>query len=134
MAVWKIVLWSLAGVAALTPLIIFLVQRMRASYAEKHGVAMYATVTGYEPVKAFGRVSEVMKITLALQESGKSMREVVIQSRVPADAKIQKGAMLPIVIDPKNPKRVYPAGEKALKRVVLTGSREQRRQMKKQRM
>jgi hypothetical protein len=134
MAVWKIVLWSLAGVAALTPLIIFLVQRMRASYAEKHGVAMYATVTGYEPVKAFGRVSEVMKITLALQESGKSMREVVIQSRVPADAKIQKGAMLPIVIDPKNPKRVYPAGEKALKRVVLTGSRGQRRQMKKQRM
>lgn len=130
----KIVLWSLAGVAAISPLLWFLFQKWRASQAEKHGVAMYATVTGFEPVKAFGRPSEIVKIKLWLQESGQSGRELSLKSRVPPDQKIQIGMMLPIVFDPKTPDRVYPAGPEAMKRMKLTGSREQRRQMRKQKM
>jgi len=132
--VLKIVLWSLAGLAAVSPLLWFLFQRLLASRAEKNGIAMYATVTGFEPVKAFGRESEVIKIKLWLQESGQSGRELSLKTRVPPGQKIQVGMMLPIVFDPKTPGRVYPAGPDAMKRMKLTGSREQRRQMKKQRM
>ena len=130
----KIVLWSLAGIAAVSPLLWFLFQKWRSSQAEKHGVAMYATVTGFEPVKAFGRESEIVKIKLWLQESGHAGRELSLKSRIPPGQKIQAGMMLPIVFDPKSPNRVYPAGPEAMKRIKLTGSREQRRQMKKQRM
>jgi hypothetical protein len=132
--VLKIVLWSLAGLAAVSPLLWFLFQKWRSSQAEKNGVAMYATVTGFEPVKAFGRESEIVKIKLWLQESGQSGRELTLKTRVPPGQKIQAGMMLPIVFDPKTPDRVYPAGPDAMKRMKLTGSREQRRQMKKQRM
>ncbi len=130
----KIVLWSLAGVAAVSPLLWFLFQKLLASRAEKNGVAMYATVTGFEPVKAFGRPSEIVKIKLWLQESGQTGRELSLKTRVPPGQKIQNGMMLPIVFDPKTPNRVYPAGPDAMKRMKLTGSREQRRQMKKQKM
>ena len=130
----KIVLWSLAGVAAVSPLLWFLFQKLLASRAEKNGVAMYATVTGFEPVKAFGRPSEIVKIKLWLQESGQTGRELSLKSRVPPGQKIQAGMMLPIVFDPKTPDRVYPAGPDAMKRMKLTGSREQRRQMRKQKM
>jgi hypothetical protein len=132
--VLKIVLWSLAGLAAVSPLLWFLFQKWRSSQAEKNGVAMYATVTGFEPVKAFGRPSEIVKIKLWLQESGKSGREISLKSRLPPGQNIQAGMMLPIVFDPKTPDRVYPAGPDAMKRMKLTGSREQRRQMKKQKM
>jgi len=132
--VLKIVLWSLAGLAAVSPLLWFLFQKLLASRAEKNGVAMYATVTGFEPVKAFGRESEIVKIKLWLQESGHTGRELTLKTRVPPGQKIQSGMMLPIVFDPKTPDRVYPAGPDAMKRMKLTGSREQRRQMKKQKM
>jgi hypothetical protein len=121
-------------VAAVSPLLWFLFQKLLASRAEKNGVAMYATVTGFEPVKAFGRPSEIVKIKLWLQESGQTGRELSLRTRVPPGQKIQNGMMLPIVFDPKTPNRVYPAGPDAMKRMKLTGSREQRRQMKKQKM
>jgi hypothetical protein len=132
--VLKIVLWSLAGIAAVSPLLWFLFQKLRANHAEKHGVAMYATVTGFEPVKAFGRESEIVKIKLWLQESGQTGRELSLKTRVPPGQKIQAGMMLPIVFEAKTPDRVYPAGPEAMKRMKLTGSREQRRQMRKQKM
>ena len=130
----RIVIWILVGLAACAPLLWFLFQKLRANRAEKHGVAMYATVTGFEPVKAFGKESEIVKIKLWLQESGQSGRELTLKSRLPPGQKIQAGMMLPIVFDPKSPNRVYPAGPEGMKRIKLTGSREQRRQMKKQRM
>jgi hypothetical protein len=39
---------------------------------------------------------------------------------------------LPVVLDPKNPKRVYPASAEAAKRAVMTGSRDERRMMQQQ--
>ena len=130
----KTIIWSLVGVAAISPVLLFLFQKWRASIAEKNGVAMYATVRKFEPVKAFGRPSEIMKITLWLQESGQTGRELTLQSRVDPTQKIQPGMMLPIVIDPKNPKRIYPAGAAAMKRIQYTGSRAQRRQMSRQKL
>src|SRR5579875_2645799 len=106
---WKTIIWVLIAIAALSPALMFLYQRWRASRADKKGVAMYGMVRDFEPTKFFGRPSDVLKIKLWLQETGVSGREVTLQSRVPANQKLQVGMMLPIVIDPKNPQRVYPA-------------------------
>ena len=38
--------------------------------------------------------------------------------------------LLSVVVDPKNANRIYPAGPEAAKRVVMTGSRRDRRQMR----
>jgi hypothetical protein len=42
------------------------------------------------------------------------------------------GMRVPVVLDAKNPKRVYPASEEAAKRAVATGSRLERRVMQQQ--
>jgi hypothetical protein len=42
------------------------------------------------------------------------------------------GMRIPVVLDPKNPKRVYPATEESAKRAVATGSRLERRVMQQQ--
>jgi hypothetical protein len=74
-----------------------------------------------------------MKVTLWLQEPDGARREVSLTSRIPEGQKVEPGMMLPVVIDPSDPKKVYPANADAMKRIQLTGSREQRRRMKKQR-
>jgi hypothetical protein len=112
----------------------FLWQRWRESQAQKKGVALYATMVSIAPVKVFGKISAAMKVTLWLQEPGGARREVSLTSRIPEGQKVEPGMMLPVVIDPADPKKVYPASTDAMKRMQLTGSREQRRRMKKQKM
>lgn len=130
----KTIVWIVVALAAASPLLYFLWQRWRASRAEKSGTVMYATVRSYEAMKAFGKVSDVLRFKLWLQETGTTGREVKLESRVPAGQKIEVGMMLPVVIDPKDPNKVYPASAEAMKRVQHTGSRAMRRQMKKQKM
>ncbi len=69
------------------------------------------------------------KITLRVQEPDSSPREVSIRSRIDPKQKFVPGAMLPVAIDPKDPKRVYPASPESAKRAIVTGSRQQRRIM-----
>jgi hypothetical protein len=120
------------GVVLVVVLVRFLLQRQKEQRAQREGVAVYATVVSMAMETFLGKPSPVMKITLWIQEPGKDRREITLRSRVAAGQNIAPGAMLPVVVDPKNPKQVYPAGPEAQKRVVLTGSREQRRQMKRQ--
>ena len=128
----KISFWILLFLLVAIPVTIFLWQRWRQKRAEREGVVVYATVVSMEPVKVFGKYSDMMKINLWVQEPGSTTRrEVSLQSRIPAGQKIEPGMMLPVVIDPKDPKRIYPASEESAKRLVVTGSREQRRQIKK---
>jgi hypothetical protein len=75
-----------------------------------------------------------MKINLFVQEPDGTKRDVSISTRIPEGQTVSPGMMLPIVIDTKDPKRVSPATPEAMKRVQLTGSREQRRMMRKQKM
>ena len=112
----------------------FLWQRLRESQAQKKGVALYATMVSIAPVKVFGKISAAMKVTLWLQEPDGARREVSLTSRIPEGQKVEPGMMLPVVIDPSDPKKVYPANADAMKRIQLTGSREQRRRMKKKKM
>lgn len=128
----KIAIWTIIVLAALTPVVLYFFQRWRQQKAEREGVAVYATVISIEPMKRFGRTLPIMKIVMWIQEPGSTTsREVTLRSRVEPGQKITAGVRLAVVIDPKNPARIYPAGPEAAKRVVLTGPRRDRRQMRK---
>jgi hypothetical protein len=128
----KIAIWTLVVLAALTPVVLYFFQRWRQQKAEREGVAVYATVISVAPMKRFGKTLPIMKIVMWIQEPGSTTsREVTLSSRVEPGQKITAGVRLAVVIDPKNPERIYPAGPEAAKRVVLTGPRRERRQMRK---
>jgi hypothetical protein len=112
----------------------FLLERQRQKKADREGVVVYATFLSSEPVKFFGRPqTDVEKITLRIQEPGSTeVREVTIRTRTQPGQRMGPGMRVPVVLDPKNPKRVYPASEEAAKRAVATGSRLERRVMQQQ--
>lgn len=112
----------------------FLLERRRQKIADKEGVVVYATFVSSEPIKFFGRPqTDVEKITLRIQEPGQTeAREVVIKTRTQPGQTMSPGMRVPVVIDPKDPKRVYPATEESAKRAVATGSRLERRVMQQQ--
>ena len=115
-------------------LVRFFLERRREQAAQRDGVVVYAVVLSIEPVRGFGKLQQpVKKFTLRIQEPGQNVaREVVLRTRVDPGQKITPEMRLPVTIDPKDPKRVYPANAEAAKRVVLTGSRIERRQMQSQ--
>ena len=112
----------------------FLIERHRQKKYDREGVVVYATFISSEPVKFFGRPqTDVEKVTLRVQEPGSTeTRDVVIKTRTQPGQIMSAGMRVPVVLDPKNPKRVYPASEQAAKRAVATGSRLERRVMQQQ--
>src|ERR1700743_3693091 len=112
----------------------FLLERRRQKKADREGVVVYAIFLSSEPIKFFGRPqTDVEKITLRVQEPGSTeAREVIIKTRTQPGQRMSPGMRVPVVIDPANPKRVYPASEEAAKRAVATGSRLERRVMQQQ--
>ena len=126
----KTVIWAMILIAAVIPAIIYFYQRWRQSKAEREGLALYATVISVEPLKRFGKQLPMAKIELWIQEPDKTTRNVILRSRIEPGQTIEPGMRLVIVVDPKNPKRIYPAGPLAAERVTPTGSRSERRQMK----
>ena len=125
----KTVIWTIIFIAAATPAVLYFYQRWRQTKAEREGLALYATVVSVTPIKRFGKQLPMAKIVMWLQEPDKTSRQVTLSSRIEPGQKIEPGVRLVIVVDPKNPKRIYPAGPEAAKRVVATGSRSERRQM-----
>lgn len=110
----------------------YFLQRRREQAAQKDGLVVYATLLSTSPVKGFSKINQMRKIVLRIQEPNGSPREVSIRTRVEPGQKFTAGTMLPVVIDSKDPKRVYPATPESAKRVVLTGSRQERRIMQSQ--
>ncbi len=134
MKIFWIVLAVLVVALATFSLVNYLLQRRKLTRAEKDGVAVYATVLSIEPVGGWAKYLEMHKIVMRVQEPGETVaREVTLRTRLAPGQKIVPGVKLAVTVDPTNPKRVYPAGPEASKRVVLTGSRQERRQMKAQR-
>jgi hypothetical protein len=113
---------------------VFLLERRRQKKMDREGVVVYATFLSSEPVKFFGRPqTDVEKVTLRVQEPGSTeTRDVVIKTRTQPGQNMSPGMRVPVVLDPTNPKRVYPASEQAAKRAVVTGSRLERRVMQQQ--
>lgn len=112
----------------------FLLQRRRQKHADREGVVVYATFVSSEPVKFFGRPQrDLEKIVLRVQEPGQTeAREVTLKTRVQPGKHMAPGMRVPVVIDPKDSKRIYPATEESAKRAVVTGSRMERRVMQQQ--
>lgn len=109
-------------------------QRRRMQKADREGVVVYAVFLSSEPVKFFGRPqSDMEKIVLRVQEPGQTeSREVTIRTRTAPGQVMTPGMRIPVVIDPKDPKKIYPASEESAKRAVATGSRLERRVMQQQ--
>ena len=126
-----LVLLLLMAVAAVR----FFLQRRREQAAQRDGVVVYAVVAAVEPVGGLlGKLKQpIKKITLRVQEPGQNVsREVELRTRVDPAQKLTAEMRLPVVIDPKDPKRIYPATPESAKRAVVTGSRTERRQMQSQ--
>lgn len=131
MKIFLIVLAVIALGLAINSLVMWLLQRQRQKRAEKDGVVLYATVVSSAPLGGLLKYADMQRITLRVQEPGAvEPREVALRTRIPAGQKISGGMRLPVIIDPKNPKRVYPASPEAAKRVVVTGSRLERRHLR----
>ena len=109
----------------------YLLQRRRQNKAQAEGVVVYATVLSVDAVGGWAKRLELKKILMRLQEPDDQLpREVTLQTRLQAGQRIVAGHRLAVVVDPGDSKRVYPAGPEAAKRIQITGSREERRQMK----
>lgn len=109
-------------------------ERRRQKIADREGVVVYATFLSSQPVKFFWKVQrDLEKVTLRVQEPHQTeTRDVTIKTRTDPTHDMTPGMRIPVVIDPKDPKRIYPASEQAAKRAVPTGSRLERRIMKQQ--
>ena len=133
MKIFWIVLGILVLAFAAYALVNYLLQKRRGERAQTEGVVVYATVVSMEAIGGLLKQLALKKIVLRVQEPGEpSAREITLRTRVDAGQKVFPGMKLAVAIDPKDPKRVYPAGPEAAKRLVLTGSREERRQLKAQ--
>lgn len=129
---WIILAVVVVGLATFV-LVNYLLQRQRQKRADRQGVVVYATVLSIDAMGGLAKHAQMKKILLRIQEPGTTAgREVSLRTRVAAGQKLARGMKLAVSIDPKNPKFVYPASPEAVKRVVLTGSRQERRQMKAQ--
>ena len=125
--VLAVLVLGLAGWAGVN----YLLQKRRGDEAQRDGVVVYATVLSIEPVGGWAKQLELKKIVMRVQEPGAAQsREVTLRSRTAPGQKIVPGIKLAVVVDPKDPRRIYPANPEAAKRIQITGSREERRQMK----
>ncbi len=116
---------------AINALVRYLLQRRRQQKAEKDGVVLYATVVSAEALGGLMKYADMKKVTLRIQDPGTSSpREVSLRTRLPAGQEIASGMRIAVVVDPDNNKRVYPASPEAARRVVVTGSRLERRHMR----
>jgi hypothetical protein len=126
------ILGILLLVLAATSATLYLIQRRREQAAQVDGLVVYATLVSTKPVRGLTKVGHIRNIVLRIQEPHSSPREVTIRSRVEPGQKFIPGSMLPVVIDPKDPKRVYAATPESAKRAVVTGTRQERRMMQSQ--
>ena len=134
MKIFWIILAVVVVALAVVALVNYLRQRWSQNRAQREGVVIYSTVLSAETMGGWAKQLGVKKIVLRLQEPGvTSAREVTLRTRVAPGQKIVPGLRLAVAIDPKNPKRVYPARPEAAERLALTGSRQERRQLKAQR-
>lgn len=127
---WIVLLVVVLGLA-INALVMFLLQKQRQKRAEKSGSVLYATLVAAKPMGGLMKYADMQRVTLRLQDPGtKNPREVTLRTRLQPGQKIQTGAKLAVVVDPKDPKRVYPASPEAAKRAVVTGSRLERRHLR----
>ena len=129
------IFWIVLGVVvlgvAINALVMYLLQKRRQARAERDGIVLYATVVSATALGGLMKYADMKKVTLRIQDPGTNApREVSLRTRLPAGQQITSGMRIAVILDPKNKQRVYPASPEAAKRVVVTGSRLERRHMR----
>ncbi len=127
-----LILGILFGVLAILAAINYFRQKARQKAAEEKGVVVYATVLSIEPVGGWAKHLDMKEIRMRVQEPNGDPREVKLRTRTQPGQNITAGIRLIVAVDPKDPRRVYPASPETAKRVVVTGSRQERRLMQSQ--
>jgi hypothetical protein len=128
--------WIFLGLiltAVIVAAVRFFLERKRQQQVDREGVVVLATFVSSEPVKFLGKPQgDLAKITLRLQDPGTTEpREVSLRTRT-GPQPMQPGMRVPVVIDPKNANRVFPASAEAQARLTVTGSRLERRAIQSQ--
>lgn len=127
---WIVLVLVLLALAANSG-IMYLLQRQRQKRAEREGVVLYATLISATKLGGLMKYADMHRVTMRVQDPGSAAaREVSLRTRLPTGQKITPGMKITVVVDPKNSKRVYPASPEAAKRVVVTGSRLERRHLR----
>lgn len=133
MKIFWIVLGVIALGLAINALVNYLLQRTRQQRAEREGLVVYASVVSMDAMGGLAKYAQMKKVVLRIQEPGVHVpREVTLRTRLPPGQKFTAGMKVAVAVDPKNAKRVYPAGPEAQKRIQITGSRLERRHLKPQ--
>ncbi len=131
MKIFWIVLAVVVLGLAINSLVMYLLQKRRQQRAEKDGVVLYATIVSADALGGLMKYADMKKVVMRIQDPGtKVAREVSLRTRLPAGQTITPGMKIPVVVDPTNNKRVYPATPESAKRAVVTGSRLERRHMR----
>ncbi len=131
MKIFWIVLAVIVLGLAINALVMYLLQKRRQQRAEKDGLVLYATVVSAAPLGGVLKYADMKKVVLRIQDPGTNTpREVSLRTRLPAGQEISYGMRLAVILDPTNKERVYPASPEAAKRVVVTGTRLERRHMR----
>lgn len=131
MKIFWIVLAVVVLAVATNALVMYLLQKRRQTRAERDGVVLYATLVSATALGGLLKYADMRKVTLRIQDPGsKTPRDVSLRTRFPAGQTVTPGMKIAVVVDPKDPKRVYPASPEAAKRAVVTGSRLERRHMR----
>lgn len=131
---WIVLAIAVAGLL-INALVAYLLQRKRSERAMTEGVVVYATVVSVTDVGGWAKYAQMKRIVLRVQEPKvNAPRDVTLKSRLPPNQTLSSGMKVPVAIDPKDAKRVYPATPAAVKRITLTGSRQERRMMRAQGM
>ena len=127
---WIVLAVVVLGLAANAG-VMYLVQKRRRQRAERDGVVLYATLISATTLGGLMKYADMKKLTMRLQDPGSTTpREVSLRTRLPAGQNVTPGMRLTVIVDPKDPKRVYPASPEAAKRAVVTGSRLERRHLR----
>ena len=127
---WIVLAVAVLGLAT-NALVMYLLQKRRQGRAEKDGVVVYATLVSATTLGGLMKYADMKKVVMRIQEPGAALpREVSLRTRLPAGQTVTPGMKLAVILDPKNPKRVYPASAEAAKRAVVTGSRLERRHLR----
>lgn len=119
-------------VLAIAAAINYFRQKRRQQLAEREGVVVYATVVSADKIGGWAKHLDMKKLVLRIQEPDANPREVSLRTRTQPGQQINAGMRLVVIVDPKNAERIYPATPEAAKRVVITGSRQERRIMQSQ--
>ena len=127
-----IITLSILALLALAGGLNYLRQRRAGERVQATGLVLYGVVLSSTQVGGWLKYLALHDLVLRIQEPAKPPREVKLRTRLQPGQRIARDMSLIVVVDPKKPELVYPAGAEAAKRVTLTGTKQEQKLMQAQ--